>query len=83
MAAIVLEDMVTVAEAAHSLGVSRQMVDLWVNQGELTITQTAWGTRLIERDALQVFASQRALAPKDKAGRVKGPLHRKGNRQAA
>ncbi len=81
--AIVLEDMVTAAEAAKTMGVTRQMVDYWIAHGELGVTRTPWGTRLIERAALEAFASQRALAPKDKAGRINGALHRKGGTQPA
>ncbi len=78
-----LSDMVSPPQAAKALGVSTQAVDYWIAQGHLAVTRTPWGSRLIERAALEVFASQRALAPKDKAGRINGALQKKGNRQAA
>ncbi len=81
--AIELADMVTVAEAAKKMAVTRQMVDYWIANGELSITRTPWGARLIERAALETFASTRALAPKNIAGRVNGALYRKGSQAKA
>lgn len=63
-------DMVTPAQAARLLGVTRPAVDYWIAQGDLPITRTPWGHRLIERAALDALATTRGASPKDTAGRV-------------
>jgi len=76
-----LSDMITPSQAAKVMGVTTQAVDYWIAQGELGITRTPWGTRLIERAVLDAFAATRGGERKDTLGRVNGAFHRKEGTQ--